>query len=95
MWSTASLDLNSGPRAAWLEGGRLNTPRWGLALVTVGAAGRERLYALGGGGIAGMDLASVERWDEGSRRWEEEEERLPESRATRGVVAVNEDVCYA
>ena len=46
--TSASLDLASGPGAAWLEGGRMNSPRVGHAMVTVGAAGRERIYVLGG-----------------------------------------------
>ena len=70
----------------------MNTPRYGLALVTVGAAGRERLYALGGSdGDRWLD--SVERWEEGGRRWEEEEETLPGRRAYMGAVAVTEDLC--
>ena len=90
--STVSLDLASGRGAAWLEGGKLNTPRHSLALVTVGAAGRERLYALGGF-EDGSYVDTVERWEERGRRWEEEEERLPEGRAGMGAVAVTEDVC--
>ena len=80
---------------AWLEGGRLNTPRAGLALVTVGAAGEERLYALGGEDDSYRPLDSVERWKEGSRRWKEKKKRLPEGRAFMGAVAVTEDVCTA
>ena len=87
--TTVSLDLASGPGAGWLEGGRLNTPRFSLALVTVGAAGRERLYALGGADYSKI-LDTVERWEEGGRRWEEEEERMPERRAWMGAVAVTE-----
>jgi hypothetical protein len=73
----------------------LNTPRYSLALVTVGAAGEERLYALGGrdDGVRWLDSVTVERWREGGRRWEEVEERLPEGRAYMGAVAVTEDVC--
>ena len=92
--TTASLELGSGAKVAWLEGGRMNTPRYGLALVTVGAAGRERLYALGGSdGDRWLD--TVERWQEGGRRWQEEEETLPGRRAYMGAVAVTEDVCKA
>ena len=62
--------------------------------MTVGAAGRERLYVLGGLACS-RSLDTVERWEEGGRRWEEEEERLPEERAHMGAVAVTEDVCTA
>ena len=92
--STASLDLASGPGGVWLEGGRMSSPRWGHAMVTVGAAGRERLYALGGWND-GRVLNTVERWEEGGRRWEVEEERLPEGRRGMGAVAMTEDVCTA
>ena len=60
--------------------------------MSVGAAGEERLYALGGGDGGGA-LDSVERWEEGGRRWKEEEERLPEGRVDMAAVAVTEDVC--
>ena len=101
--STVSLDLASGRGAAWLEGGKLNTPRHSLALVTVGAAGRERLYALGGefrmGGYPDTVKRypdTVERWEEGTRMWVEEEERLPEGRYKMGAVAAgSENVCTA
>ena len=89
--STASLELGSGGGGAWLEGGRMNTPRTGLALVTVGAAGRERLYALGGADYSKI-LDTVERWEEGGRRWEEEEGRRPEGREGMGAVAVMEEM---
>ena len=84
-------------REAWLEGGSMKTPRWRLALVTVGQAGGERLYALGG--RERFDdarwLDTVERWEEGGRGWQEEEERLPEKRGYMGAVAVTEEVCTA
>jgi hypothetical protein len=77
----------------------MKTPRWGLALVTVGQAGGERLYALGGWGRVpgtwGGYLDTVERWEEGGRGWQEEEERLPEGRGWMGAVAVTEEVCTA
>ena len=91
--STASLELGSGPGAAWLEGGRMKTPRWRHAMVTVGAAGRERIYVLSGSAGRRSYLDTVERREEGGRRWEEEEERLPEGRGFMGAVAVTEDVC--
>lgn len=90
--TTDTLDLASGPKAVWLEGGRLNTPRYRLAMVTVGAAGRERLYALGGR-YNRKNLDTVERWEEGARRWQVEEERLLEGRSDMGAVAVTEEVC--
>ena len=103
--TTASLDLASGPGAAWLEGSRLNSPRFDLALVTVGAAGRDRLYALGGTddsqsnsestGISGMILDTVESWEEGGRRWEKEEERLSQERVAMGAVTITEHMCNA
>jgi hypothetical protein len=95
--SSASLELGSGVREAWLEGGSMKTPRYGLALVTVGQAGGERLYALGGREMwgVGRSLDTVERWEEGGRGWQEEEERLPEGRRYMGAVAVTEEVCTA
>ena len=91
--TTVSLDLASGPGNAWLEGGRMKTPRWRHAMVTVGAAGRERIYVLSGSAGRRSYLDTVERREEGGRRWEEEEERLPEGRGFMGAVAVTEDVC--
>ena len=57
-------------------------------MVTVGAAGREKLYVLRGYDRYGRALDTVERWEEGSRAWEEEE-RMTKRRANMGVVAVN------
>ena len=40
-------------------------------------------------------LDTVERWEEGGRRCEEEEERLLKGRSAMGAVAMTEDVCTA
>ena len=61
-------------------------------MVTVGAAGRERLCVLGGSDDRERTMDTVERWEEGGRRWEDEEERLPERRSGMGAVAVMEEM---
>ena len=77
--TTVTLDLTLGPGAAWVEGGRLKTPRYGLAMVPLGDIGKEKLYVLGGEDDRDW-LDTVEVWREASRTWQEEEERLPERR---------------
>ena len=91
--TTVTLDLRFGLGAAWVEAGQLLTPRGGLALVAFVAAGKERLYAIGG--VDGSDggVVTVERWEEEIRRWTEEEERLPEARGWMGALAVTETAC--
>ena len=88
---TATLDL--GTRGArWQEGGRLKLARYFHAMVTMGAVGQEKLYALGGCNLGMLD--SVEVWGEESRTWREEQERLPEAKGYMGAVAVREaSVC--
>ena len=89
--TTATLDL--GTRGArWQEGGRLKMAKYFHAMVTMGPAGQEKLYALGGGNDGMLD--NVEVWDEESRTWREEQERLPKGKGYMGAVAVTEEaVC--
>ena len=93
--TTVTLDLTLGPGAAWVEGGRLRTPRYGLAMVAMGALGQEMFYVFGGEDDRDW-LDTVEVWMEGSRTWQEEEERLPEKMGWMAAVAVDrESVCPA
>ena len=87
--TTLVLDLTGGPGTNWVEGGRLHSARYGHAMVTMGLAGQEKLFVIGGseGGQMG-DIDRVEVWQEETRSWEEEEERLPEGRHFMGAVAV-------
>ena len=90
--TTVTLDLALGRGAVWVEGGRMKTPRYDHAMVTVGAAGKQRIFVLGGGDGMYRPLDSVERWREDGRSWEEEEERLPEKKMKMGAVAVTEEM---
>ena len=89
--NTATLDLGS-RGARWQLGGRLKMAKYFHAMVTMGPAGQEKLYALGGGNDGMLD--NVEVWDEESRTWREEQERLPKGKGYMGAVAVTEEaVC--
>ena len=107
--TTVIMELTSPVQAVRVKGGRLNAPRYALALVTMEAAGREILYALGGGGgrgggdrfcfascEEGVDSGNhnhVARWEKGSSSWKLEEERI-QGRKYMGVVSVSlENVC--
>ena len=89
--TTATLDLGTWG-ARWQKGGRLKLPKYLHAMVTMGPAGQEKLYALGGAYSEMLD--NVEVWDEESRTWREELERLPRGRGNMGALAVTEaEVC--
>ena len=88
LFTTDSLDLGT-PGARWQLGGRLKMAKYFHAMVTMGPAGQEKVYALGGGNDGMLD--NVEVWDEESRTWREEQERLPKGRGYMGAVAVTEE----
>ena len=107
--TTVIMDLTSHVQAVWVDGGRLNAPRYALALVTIKTAGQETLYALGGDGgggggdrfcftsceesYGGGNQNHVERWEEKSSSWQSEEERI-QGKKYMGAVAVSlENVC--
>ena len=86
---TLILDLTGGPGTNWVESGRLHMARYGHVMVTMGLAGQERLFVMGGSQAHRTGLIdSVEIWQEETMSWEEEEERLPEGRNFMGAVAV-------
>ena len=45
---TLILDLTGGPGTRWVEGARLHSARYGHVMVTMGLAGQERLFVIGG-----------------------------------------------
>ena len=63
----------------------MNLPKYGHGMVTVGTAGREKLYVLSGWGYD-----RYQRWEEGRRTWKEEE-KMPKRRPNMGALAFNED----
>merc|ERR1719369_1415995 len=83
------------PLTTWIPetGGKLNTARTSLSIVTVGGF-YQRLFAVGGHDYPN-DFSTIEEWDEDNEEWKNSPNKLQKGRSSAAAIAVPPSVlCY-